>query len=47
MQFSERMGFKPVKDIIQINSMDDDLRNGLWNVLTIYYWNNVHEAARR
>ncbi|TEA54393.1 hypothetical protein EZE46_04505 [Bacillus sp. BH2] len=31
MRFSERMGFAPVKELIQIESMDDDLRNGLWN----------------
>lgn len=21
--------------------MDDDLRNGLWNALTVFYWNQV------
>ncbi|PGD45082.1 hypothetical protein COM33_13195 [Bacillus toyonensis] len=31
MRFSERMGFAPVKDLIQVTSIDDDLRNGLWN----------------
>lgn len=29
--FSQRMGFKPTKDIIQLNSMDDDLKVSLWN----------------
>ncbi|WP_182200076.1 AbiJ-NTD4 domain-containing protein [Paraliobacillus salinarum] len=32
MLFSERVGLKPVKNAIQIDSVDDDLRNGLWNV---------------
>ena len=41
MLFSQRKGIKPVKNVIQIDSMDDDLRNGLWNTLTIYYWNRV------
>ena len=36
MLFSERYGFKPVKDIIQVESMDGDLRNSLWNVLHLY-----------
>ncbi|MEK3947315.1 hypothetical protein MHB46_02335 [Paenibacillus sp. FSL H7-0703] len=31
MKFSERIGKKPVKVDIQIESMDDDLRKGLWN----------------
>jgi AbiJ-like protein len=30
--FSERIGAKPPKTVLQLNSMDDDLRNGLWNV---------------
>jgi hypothetical protein len=31
--FSERMGLKAPKSIIQIDGMDADLRNGLWNVI--------------
>ncbi len=31
MRFSERMGHRPVKSALQIDSMDADLRNGLWN----------------
>lgn len=40
--FSQRKGFKPVKSVMQIDSMDDDLRNGLWNALTIFYWNKIY-----
>ena len=36
MRFSQRHGHRPVKNAIQRDSMDDDLRVGLWNVLTIY-----------
>lgn len=36
--FSQRKGLKPVKSVIQIDSMDEDLRNGLWNTLCIFYW---------
>lgn len=33
MRFSERIGKKKVKCELQLESMDNDLRNGLWNVL--------------
>lgn len=36
--FSQRMGLKPVKNIIQESSMDDDLRNSLWNVVYTKVW---------
>jgi len=39
--FSQRKGLKPVKTIIQVDSMDDDLRNGLWNAVTIFFWGQV------
>ena len=42
--FSHRKGFKPVKSVVQVDSMDNDLRNGLWNALTIHYWNLVKES---
>ncbi|HUW46252.1 MAG TPA: hypothetical protein VMW50_10725 [Dehalococcoidia bacterium] len=37
-RFSQRHGFEPVKDTIQLNDMDDALRTGLWNALTIVFW---------
>lgn len=40
-RFSERMGFRPVKSVIQVDSMDADLRTSLWNVLTLYCWNRL------
>ena len=36
--FSQREGFEPVKNIIQVDNMDRDLRNSLWNALCIWYW---------
>lgn len=39
--FSQRKGLKPVKSVMQANSMDDDLRNGLWNALVTHYWNRI------
>lgn len=41
MLFSQRIGVKPVKTVMQIDSMDDELRNGLWNCLAINYWRKV------
>jgi len=32
------MGLKPVKNTIQIESIDDDLRTSLWNVMHESYW---------
>lgn len=41
--FSQRKGIKPVKSIMQVDSMDDDLRNSLWNVLFKSYWKKIAE----
>lgn len=43
MRFSQRHGAKPIKDILQVDSMDEDLRNSLWNVLTVFYWDREPE----
>jgi len=32
--FSQRKGIIPLKKELQVDSLDDDLRNGIWNVLT-------------
>lgn len=44
MLFSQRKGIKPIKSVIQVDSMDDDLRNGLWNTLHINYWKRWNDA---
>jgi len=36
--FPQRKGIKPGKNVVQVDSMDDELRNGLWNGLTAFYW---------
>lgn len=41
MRFSQRYGFKPVKSVVQIDSIDDELRNGLWNASHIHYWETI------
>ncbi|WP_336865257.1 AbiJ-NTD4 domain-containing protein [Peribacillus frigoritolerans] len=38
MNFSERMGYSEVKSLIQIESIDDELKNGLWNAIWEYYY---------
>lgn len=40
--FSEREGLKKVRTEIQVESMDDTLKNRLWNVLDYYYWSHEH-----
>lgn len=46
MRFSQRKGLKPVKTTIQINSMDEELRNGLWNGLTLYYFEQIEPQVQ-
>jgi len=38
MKFSQRIGITPVIKVAQKESMDKDLRNGLWSALCTYYW---------
>ena len=38
MSFSQRMGLKPVRDVLQIEDMDRPLRNALWDCLHICIW---------
>ncbi len=44
MLFSQRKGLKPVKTMMQVDSMDTDLRNGLWNMLQLYYWRSIDDS---
>ena len=39
-KFSERMGYVKASEIIQKDSMTDELRNSLWNVLHYNLWDN-------
>ena len=41
MRFSQRFGYKPIKNIVQTDSIDDDLRNCLWSALKIFYWDSL------
>jgi len=41
--FSQRIGLKPIRQIIQRESADEALRNHLWNSLNIFYFNRFHK----
>ena len=43
MKFSERYGYTLAK-AVQLESMDDDLRNSLWNAINVCYWSNINDA---
>lgn len=45
MRFSQRKGIKSAQKIIQRERMDDELRNGLWNLLTIGFWDKYHSTS--
>lgn len=49
MKFSERIGKRQVKNIIQVDGMDDELRISLWNVLDLCIWSRsgfLHRPGR-
>ncbi len=39
--FSERKGLKRPKIALQLESMDDDLRNGLWDCIVVHYFTEL------
>jgi hypothetical protein len=45
MLFSQRKGLKPVKTVMQIDSMDESLRTGLWNISKLNYWDSGIQAG--
>lgn len=38
MRFSERYGYRPVRESLQVDSMSSELRNSLWSVLQLNVW---------
>ena len=45
MSFSERYGYKPVREIIQIESIDEPLRNGIWSLLKVFCWDHASYSS--
>jgi len=41
MRFSQRKGLSPLKAVLQTESIDTDLRNSIWSVLCLRYFNDV------
>ena len=44
MFFSQRHGYKPINEIIQIDKIDIELRNALWDGLSINYWDLIKSS---
>lgn len=44
MRFSERYGYKKVREIVQIDSIDEPLRNALWSLLKVFVWDHMRES---
>jgi len=40
--FSQRYGHKPIRNILQIEAVDNELRTSLWNKLDSCYWSQVY-----
>lgn len=45
MRFSQRNGYKPGTKIAQRESMDEDLRTGIWNMVLVFQFNK-YESPR-
>lgn len=46
MKFSQRIGVTPTEKLFQKDSVDTDLLNSLWSVLTIFYWKKYDKNRR-
>jgi hypothetical protein len=46
MKFSQRQGITPASKPIQVDSMDADLRNGLWNGVKLYVLDTQAKLSR-
>lgn len=44
MRFSQRYGYRPVRQAIQLESMDGALRNALWNLLHVCFWESFRSS---
>ena len=46
MKFSQRIGKTPIKNAFQLDSIDNDLRIGLWNCFYIYYLSKIRKKYK-
>lgn len=42
LSFSQRYGYKEVRDVFQIHEIDEELKNGIWNALQITCLNGTY-----
>lgn len=45
MRFSQRIGKKPVKTVLQIDGIDEDLTNRLWNIVLDYFFKKFDDFS--
>lgn len=45
MRFSERYGYKKVRELVQLESLDEPLRNALWSLLKLHVWDQVQAST--
>ncbi|MFE4522007.1 AbiJ-NTD4 domain-containing protein [Cytobacillus firmus] len=43
LSFSQRHGYKSIRDSFQTDNIDATTKNGLWNVLSNCYWDKLHK----
>ncbi|WP_035652294.1 AbiJ-NTD4 domain-containing protein [Flavobacterium sp. ASV13] len=46
MRFSERIGKKPIKDILQVEFIDIDLKNRLWNCIIELFFDKISNETQ-
>ncbi|HSW54226.1 MAG TPA: hypothetical protein VLH59_03990 [Ignavibacteriaceae bacterium] len=46
MRFSQRIGKKPATKSIQLESIDEDLLNGLWNIVKLFVLDRIPKYAQ-
>ena len=41
MKFSQRISKTPIRESLQVETIDEALKNGLWNIIYIFYFNDL------
>lgn len=41
MSFSQRYGYKKAREALQLEAVDEPLRNGLWSLLEMHAWSTA------
>lgn len=45
MKFSQRIGKKPIKTVLQVESIDDDLKNRLWSIILEELFDKISDSS--